>query len=375
MQETIDDADKPNKGGRVLRKVRRKLLLRKVLLVLRNLHLKSESQPIRNEEEEPIHNEEVQNKKVRNEEGDNTQTEEPNPNLEVTQSFNDYVPSPPPSPTTFSIPIIIASCPPPFSSSTPFQIRTESEEKVHVTKGQLQSLHENIDQLILSSKSSSSDAYAKAVIESLFEMLKKDHSTTIEASNKAVADFYEICKSTTERPMKLWRVWNLFKTEKAKLHEIRADLKTDHEYFQSNISSQVSQLKDTLATKSNLKASLSVKNEEASVLRAKLEASEKNVNDFLFERALMRSCITDVTSMLSNILETRDSMLTISVRKYLFEKVRPVFALLHRLEGVRESGFIPKQGGEGISKKTDPKMSRNEPPKYLVKPIVKKVSD
>ncbi|CAI9261830.1 unnamed protein product [Lactuca saligna] len=83
--------------------------------------------------------------------------------------------------------------------------------------------------------------------------------------------------------------------------------------------------------------------------------------------------------MLSDILETRDSMLTITVRKHLLEKVWPIFAILDRLEGVLESDFILKQGGEGASKQFDPKIPRKEPKvaaKHVspIQPIVKKES-
>ncbi|CAI9281654.1 unnamed protein product [Lactuca saligna] len=68
---------------------------------------------IRNEEDPLVHNEEV-----RNEEGDNTCTEKPNPNPEVTQPFNDFVPSPPPSPKTTTTHITITLYPPPVSTQS-----------------------------------------------------------------------------------------------------------------------------------------------------------------------------------------------------------------------------------------------------------------
>ncbi|CAH1418525.1 unnamed protein product [Lactuca virosa] len=100
----------------------------------------------------------------------------------------------------------------------------------------------------------------------------KQHSATVETSNKAVADSAEVCMSTTEKVDKLIGDTNsfmenfqttynsnttsanealkslgsLFKTEKAKLQEIHTGLKTDHESFQATISSQLSQLKDEL---------------------------------------------------------------------------------------------------------------------------------
>ncbi|CAI9298309.1 unnamed protein product [Lactuca saligna] len=85
----------------------------------------------------------------------------------------------------------------------PFQIRTESEDEATVTKGQLKSLHEKIDQLLLASKASSSEAYSKETVESLFECITKEHAENVAKVNKAVSDSADVCKSTTEKVDKL----------------------------------------------------------------------------------------------------------------------------------------------------------------------------
>lgn len=77
-----------------------------------------------------------------------------------------------------------------------FQIRTESEDEPSATKEQLKSLNEKIDQLLLASKASSSDAYSKAAIESLFECITKEHAAKAEKMNKAVNDSAKVCKLT-----------------------------------------------------------------------------------------------------------------------------------------------------------------------------------
>ncbi|CAH1431007.1 unnamed protein product [Lactuca virosa] len=172
--------------------------------------------------------------------------------------------------------------------------------------------------------------------------------------------------NTTSANEALKSLGSLFKTEKTKIEEIRTGLKTDHASFQATISSQLSQLKDELVKESNLKDSLAFKSEEAKVLSTNLEASEKQVHDLLSERAVMRIYITDVTGMLSDIIETRDSMITITMRKHLADKLRTVFAMLHCLEGVSNQTFNPKQGGESMAGG-----SRKEGPTAPVKPIVK----
>ncbi|CAH1453206.1 unnamed protein product [Lactuca virosa] len=52
--------------------------------------------------------------------------------------------------------------------------------------------------------------------------------------------------------------------------------------------------------------------------------------------------------------------------KNLARKLRLVFAMLHRLEGVSDQSFNQKQGGEGVYG-----WSRKEEPKAPVKPIFK----
>ncbi|CAH1444226.1 unnamed protein product [Lactuca virosa] len=121
--------------------------------------------------------------------------------------------------------------------------------------------------------------------------------------------------NTTSVNEALKSLGSLFKTEKTKLQEIRTGIKTDHESFQATISSHLSQLKDEL-----VKDSLALKSEEAKVISTKLDALEKQA----------------------------------------------VFAMLHRLEGVSDPSFNPKQGGESVAGG-----SRKEGPKAPVKPIVK----
>ncbi|CAI9290024.1 unnamed protein product [Lactuca saligna] len=58
----------------------------------------------------------------------------------------------------------------------------------------------------------------------------------------------------------------------------------------------------------------------------------------------MKSCIVNVNALLSNIIETRDSLIMITVKKHLADKLRPMSAMLNILKGVSESNILPKQG-------------------------------
>nr|KAJ0186669.1 hypothetical protein LSAT_V11C900486170 [Lactuca sativa] len=86
------------------------------------------------------------------------------------------------------------------------------------------------------------------------------------------------------------------------------------------------------------------------MLEMKLQYAHQQVDDLIAEKAVTRSCIPDVSGLLSDIIETRDPMISITVKKHLADKLRPVFAMLHCLEGVSQIMFIPKQGGERSSK-------------------------
>ncbi|CAI9286962.1 unnamed protein product [Lactuca saligna] len=98
---------------------------------------------------------------------------------------------------------------------------------------------------------------------------------------------------------------------------------------------------------------LAVKIGKVKVLSVKLNHANKRIKDLLSEKAAMKSCIADLNAYTNNFIETHNSLITISVRKHLIDKIRPVFAMLNRIEGVSESGTLPKLGGyrENLSSK------------------------
>lgn len=93
---------------------------------------------------------------------------------------------------------------------------------------------------------------------------------------------------------------------------------------------------------------LAVKTKKLKFLTVNLENVEKKINELLSEKAVMKSCVADVNTFLSNIIETHDSMITITVKKHLVENLFPMFTMLNRVEGVSESISLPKQAGETV---------------------------
>lgn len=98
------------------------------------------------------------------------------------------------------------------------------------------------------------------------------------------------------------------------------------------------------------------------MLSAKLDTAEKKVDELLFERAVVKSYISDVNSLLLNIVEDRDPLIPITVQKHLANKLLSTFAMLNRFEGVSEFSSLPEQGGESETppSKKEPKKA-NEP--------------
>lgn len=60
-------------------------------------------------------------------------------------------------------------------------------------------------------------------------------------------------------------------------------------------------------------------------------------------KSVVKSCIYDDNQRLIQIVESRDSLLIVSVRQNL-SKLRHVFALLNQMQGVSGSGASLKQG-------------------------------
>lgn len=144
-----------------------------------------------------------------------------------------------------------------------FNIKTESDEEAPITKGKLKAIHEKLDSLLHATKTSSTDDYSQATVKSILETLTKEHTANLEKMNKAVDASSTVCNKTTEKEDKVIIDAQVFmeqfqssfksntakankfissldstlKTKNAKLQEVRTGLKSDHEKFQSSISS------------------------------------------------------------------------------------------------------------------------------------------
>ncbi|CAI9277360.1 unnamed protein product [Lactuca saligna] len=80
------------------------------------------------------------------------------------------------------------------------------------------------------------------------------------------------------------------------------------------------------------------------VLHVQLTNSNLQIDELKYEKAVMKSCIADANCYLSNLIEMHDSLLMVNVRQHLAKKLKPVLAMLNRLEGASESISLSKEG-------------------------------
>lgn len=78
----------------------------------------------------------------------------------------------------------------------------------------------------------------------------------------------------------------------------------------------------------------------------RLNPARRDIDELKSKCTVMRSYVSDVHDLLSNILDVHDSVLTITIRRHLAEKLRLGLDLLSRVVGVPESVATPQQGGD-----------------------------
>ncbi|CAI9271214.1 unnamed protein product [Lactuca saligna] len=106
-------------------------------------------------------------------------------------------------------------------------------------------------------------------------------------------------------------------------------------------------MKEDLVLENKIMDELAVKTEKVKVLSIKLSSTNKKIDEFKSEKAVIKSCVATLNTNLHSLIETDDYLLNISIRQYLPEKLKPIFSMLDSIEGVLESS-IPKQGGEPV---------------------------
>lgn len=216
----------------------------------------------------------------------------------------------------------------------------------------------------------------------MLDTLTKENMESHPKENKVVEDSATSCKEVTKEVEKIIPetqtfmanfqssseentsnmnevIMNLGRTHHTKKEaplKVCTELQTSNNEFQTFISNQTDKLHEDLAVESKIMDELSAKQMRVGVLSIKITQANNKINELKSECAVVKNCVLDVNVLLSNLLETHDTLLPLTTRRHLADKICPAIALFNRLEGVSASS-IQKKGGETTMKDQPPTTS------------------
>ncbi|KAL7606592.1 hypothetical protein Lser_V15G17506 [Lactuca serriola] len=310
-----------------------------------------------------------------------TSAPEPTPTTEhTTQPEPTFTTEPPTSPTPSS-PAHAAESEEPFLGGedmtfdsvyySPFQVQSDDDDDAPVTKKHLKELHDKIDSLIASSSSSQS-TISEAAIQKIVDAFSKTHQVSLDSATAAIDASTKACEAATEKVDKLFTdassllqsVLETAEATKTKLEPIvnqlgtsvaselksfaslRQTLSDDNSTFKTTIEERLAKLQEDLAAENSLMDALARKTTALKVKSIQLSNSQKEIESLRSEREIISSCVSDIHSAISNILEAHDPILNYSVRRDLAKNLSPALSLLSKIEGLLDFLSIPKQRGE-----------------------------
>ncbi|XP_052624904.1 uncharacterized protein LOC128132397 [Lactuca sativa] len=264
---------------------------------------------------------------------------------------------------------------------SPYRVQSDDDDDEPVTKRHLKSVNEKLDQLL---SSSSSGAYSEAALKALFSSVVTEHSATLSAVAKAIEASTSLCqqaslaveastkefKEATAKVDKLVSEAHLFldslqaaaaknaqtvnasvenlqrslQSERSNLEAARQAIEEANETLHANVNERLTQLEVELAVENRIMDELDRRTAQLKLQTHKLRTANAEINDLKSEREVIRSSATDVHSILLHLIEAHDPIITITVRRHLADKLRPVLDILSRIEGVPVTGVQPKKG-------------------------------
>ncbi|KAL7613861.1 hypothetical protein Lser_V15G06525 [Lactuca serriola] len=269
--------------------------------------------------------------------------------------------SPPPSPQSD---IVLGGAEMEFDSVyfSPYRVQSDDDDDAPVTKRYLKDLNDKLDQLLSSSSSTPSEAYSEVAIKALLATFVMAHDSSItnavnvvEASTSscqkasiAVEASTNDCKQATEKKNSQMvnasadNLTSSLQAEKKHFEEARQSIKSDYTQLQSYVHTRLDELQADLAMENKFMDELALETTKVKTQALKHTQALKKNDELRSERAVIKISVGDVHSILLNLLEAHYSVLTISVRHYLAEKLRPALDILSRIEGVPETVVHPK---------------------------------
>lgn len=102
--------------------------------------------------------------------------------------------------------------------------------------------------------------------------------------------------------------------EKEALSRVCSTIQLANSELNIGIESKIEKLQSDLVVENNLMDKLAQKTEKSKVLTLMLNYDNKHLDDLESEKAVVKSCVLDVKHYLHRLVETRDSLLSVSVR-------------------------------------------------------------
>ncbi|KAL7596025.1 hypothetical protein Lser_V15G27821 [Lactuca serriola] len=274
---------------------------------------------------------------------------------------------------------------------SPFQVQSDDDEEAPVTKKHLKELHEKVD-LLIASSSNSQSSLSEAALQKIVDAFSRAQHDSVASATAVIDASTKACEAATEKVDKLFsdtssllkslqesadatksklepivqQLATFVSTELKSFATLRQSISDDNSALCASIDERLSKLQEDLAAENSLMDVLASKTTALKIKSAQLTNSQQQIEALRSEREVIKTCVSDVHSALSNILEAHDPILNHSVRRTLAEKLAPALDLLSKIEGLPSFVSTPKQGGEVKSGLKPPPSSKaahtTEPP-------------
>ncbi|KAL7582299.1 hypothetical protein Lser_V15G44719 [Lactuca serriola] len=274
---------------------------------------------------------------------------------------------------------------------SPFQVQSDDDEEAPVTKKHLKELHEKVD-LLIASSSNSQSSLSEAALQKIVDAFSRAQHDSVASATAAIDASTKACEAATEKVDKLFsdassrlkslqesadvtkttlepivqQLATFVSTELKSFATLRQSISDDNLALRASIDERLSKLQEDLTAENSLMDALASKTTALKVKSAQLSNSQQQLDALRSEREVIKTCVSDVHSAISNILEAHDPILNHSVRRTLAEKLAPALDLLSKMEGLPSFVSSPKQGGEVKSGSKSPPSSKaahtTEPP-------------
>ncbi|KAL7605732.1 hypothetical protein Lser_V15G20073 [Lactuca serriola] len=205
------------------------------------------------------------------------------------------------------------------------------------------------------------------------------HDASISNATSTITASTKVCTEATEKVDKLIQDANIFleslqgaaelnaskvtssitnlekasAAEKQNFATLCQDIQKDNAALLSSLNERFMKLQADLAMENSFMDELALKTTQLKTKNLQLSQVNNEVNQIHSERVVVKSCVSDVHIILSNVLEAHDPILTLSVQRHIADKFCHALGFLSRIEGVLETTVPPKQGSHPEPKKTE----------------------